>query len=74
MHPVPGEGSPPRNRPEVYEHCSNLLFRKGDARRRIHLELRARHLVEPALRHLAFWLFSRGEGTAAVTERELTPA
>jgi hypothetical protein len=66
-----GEGSIPRNRPEVYEQCSNLLFRKWDARRRIHIELRARHLIEPALRHLAFWLFTHGEAQAAVTEREL---
>jgi hypothetical protein len=66
-----GEGSLPRNRPEVYEHCSNLLFRKWDARRRIHVELRARHLVEPALRHLAFWLLGQGAPAAAVTEREL---
>jgi hypothetical protein len=66
-----GEGSIPRNRPEVYESCSNLLFRKWDARRRIHVELRARHLVEPALRHLAFWLFTRGQTQAAVTERDL---
>jgi hypothetical protein len=55
----------------VYESCSNLLFRRWDARRRIHVELRARHLVEPALRHLAFWLFTRGQAQAAVTERDL---
>jgi hypothetical protein len=66
-----GEGSIPRNRPEVYERCSTLLFLKWDARRRIHVELRARHLVEPALRHLAFWLFSRGQTQPAVTESEL---
>lgn len=66
-----GEGSIPRSRPEVYEHCSNLLFRKWDARRHIHVELRARHLVEPALRHLAFWLFSRDQTQVAVTERDL---
>jgi len=66
-----GEGSIPRNRPEVYESCSNLLFRKWDARRHIDHELRARHLIEPALRHLAFWMFTQGEAQAAVTERAL---
>jgi hypothetical protein len=66
-----GEGSLPRNRTEVYEQCANLLFRKWDARRRIHLELRAGHLLEPTLRHLAWWLFTRDEARAAVTEREL---
>jgi len=66
-----GEGSIPRNRPEVYEQCANLLFHKWDARRSIHVELRARHLVEPTLRHLAHWLFERDEAQPAVTEREL---
>src|ERR1700733_5045966 len=54
-----GEGSLPRNRAEVYEQCANLLFRKWDARRRIYAELRAGHHLEAALRHLAWWLFSR---------------
>ncbi|GGS07894.1 hypothetical protein GCM10010269_53720 [Streptomyces humidus] len=62
-----GEGSIPRNRPEVYEQCAGLLFRKWDARRRIHTELRARPHVEPALRHLAYWLFSRQDTESAVT-------
>jgi hypothetical protein len=69
-----GEGSLPRNRAEVYEQCSNLLFRRWDARRRIHQELRAGHLLEPALRHLAWWLFTRPETQTAVTERELVTA
>ncbi|MET8078724.1 NACHT domain-containing protein [Streptomyces sp. NPDC005303] len=67
-----GEGSIPQSRPEVYEQCANLLFRKWDARRRIHTELRARAHVEPALRHLAYWLFSRKETESAVTQRRLT--
>lgn len=66
-----GEGSLPRNRAEVYEHCANLLFRRWDARRRIHTELRAGHLVEPAIRHLAWWLLTSGSPDAAVTRREL---
>lgn len=66
-----GEGSLPRNRTEVYEQCANLLFRKWDARRHIHAELRAGKLVEPTLRHLASWLFTRADTQPAVTEREL---
>jgi hypothetical protein len=66
-----GEGSLPRNRAEVYEQCANLLFRKWDARRHIYLSLRAGHLVESALRHLAWWLLSRDQGQPAVTERQL---
>jgi hypothetical protein len=66
-----GEGSLPRTRAEVYEECANLLFRKWDARRRIHVHLRAGHLIEPSLRHLAWWLFTRDQARPAVTEREL---
>jgi NACHT domain len=66
-----GEGSLPRNRVEVYEQCASLLFRKWDARRRIHLDLSAGHLLEPALRHLAWWMFTRSQAQPAVTEREL---
>ena len=66
-----GEGALPRHHAEVYEQCANLLFRKWDARRRIHMELQAGNYLEPALRHLAWWLFSRDQRQAAVTEREL---
>jgi hypothetical protein len=41
-----GEGSLPRNRAEVYEHCSKLLFKRWDAHRHIHQELRAGRYVE----------------------------
>lgn len=66
-----GEGSLPRDRAGIYEQCTNLLLRRWDAWRRIHNELRAGHLVERALRHIAWWLFSRDETQAAVTERQL---
>ncbi|WP_051870287.1 NACHT domain-containing protein, partial [Streptomyces resistomycificus] len=66
-----GTGSVPRSRPEVYEQCASLLFHKWDVRRRIHVELSMARLVEPALRHIAFWLFTRGADAPAVTEREL---
>jgi predicted NACHT family NTPase len=66
-----GAGSLPRDRSEVYEQCASLLFRKWDARRRIHVHLRAGHLLEPTLRHIAWWLFDRSNIQSAVTQREL---
>jgi len=66
-----GERSLPRSRAEIYEQCASLLFRKWDARRQIHLELRAARHLEPALRHLAWWLFTRDQAQPAVTEHEL---
>ena len=65
-----GEGFLPRNRPAVYAECARLLFDKWDTRRRIHVDLRVRNLIEPALRHIAYWLFTR-DGAPQVTEGEL---
>jgi hypothetical protein len=65
-----GEGSLPRNRPGVYAECAKLLFDKWDTRRGIHVDLRARNLIEPALRHIAYWLFTR-DGVPEVTEGAL---
>ena len=69
-----GAGSLPRNRAGVYEQCATMLYRRWDTRRRIHQDLRASDLIEPTLRHLAWWLFTRDHAQPAVTERELTTA
>ena len=66
-----GEGSLPRNRAEVYEQCANLLFHRWDTRRHIHQDLRAGHLLRPALQHLAWWIFTRDDAQTSVTERQL---
>lgn len=66
-----GEGSIPRNRAEMYEKCTKLLFEKWDAIRKIHVDLRARSLVEQSIRYIAYWLLTRNDGQAVVTEREL---
>ena len=66
-----GEGSIPHNRPEVYEQCATLLFRRWDARRHIHAQLRARSQAEPTTRHLAYWLFTRGQQQPTITEHDL---
>jgi hypothetical protein len=69
-----GAGSLPRRRAEVYEQCAIMLYHRWDTRRRIHQDLRAVHLIEPTLRHLAWWLLTRDHAQPAVTERELTTA
>jgi hypothetical protein len=66
-----GTGSLPSDRAGVYTKCAELLFGKWDEQRHIHRELRAGDFVEPALRHLAWWLFSCDNSRAAVTERAL---
>jgi hypothetical protein len=66
-----GAGSLPRNRSQIYEQCANLLYRRWDAQRRIHFELRSDHLLEPTIRHLAWWLFTGRNSDESVTEHEL---
>lgn len=65
-----GERSLPRNRPAVYERCATMLFDKWDGSRGIHSDLRAGQLVDPAMKHLAYWLFSKESGDG-VTESAL---
>jgi hypothetical protein len=66
-----GAGSLPHDRAGIYGRCAELLLGKWDESRRIHHELQAGHLVEPVIRHLAWWLFNRQDLTAVVTERAL---
>jgi hypothetical protein len=66
-----GERSIPRSRSDVYEKCADLLFRKWDARRKIYVELRARHLIEPAIRYLAYWMLTRQDIRTAVSRKQL---
>ncbi|MFF5293047.1 NACHT domain-containing protein [Paractinoplanes globisporus] len=61
----------PRNRPAVYEKCSNLLFEQWDSSRQIYVELRAGHAVDPVVKHLAYWIFTRASAQDGVPERIL---
>jgi NACHT domain len=66
-----GAGSLPGDRAGVYSKCAELLLRKWDEQRDLYRKLRADYLVEPTLRHLAWWLLTREDTSAAATEREL---
>jgi NACHT domain len=67
-----GAGSLPGDRASIYMKCAELLFRKWDEQRDLYQELRADYLIEPTLRHLAWWLFTREDTSAAATEQALT--
>ena len=66
-----GQGYLPRNRSEVYEQCANLLFKKWDSGRHIHVQLRAKSQIDSAIKHLAYWMLTDRDGTEAVTEAAL---
>lgn len=67
-----GVGFIPRNQAELYEQSASMMIGKWDARRRIHVDVHARYLVEAVLRHLAFWMYTREDSRVAVTRSELT--
>jgi NACHT domain len=66
-----GAGSLPGDRAGVYAKCAELLLRKWDDQRDLYRKLGSDHLVEPTLRYLAWWLFTREDSRTAATEREL---
>ena len=66
-----GVGSLPGDRAGIYMKCADLLFRKWDEQRDLYRKLRADYLVEPTLRYLAWWLFTREDTSATATEQEL---
>ncbi|WP_159448530.1 NACHT domain-containing NTPase [Demequina sp. NBRC 110052] len=65
-----GEGYLPRARPEVYAACANLLFKKWDHSRKIHVELDAAPHIDNAIKHIAYWMYT-SVGEEAVLERDL---
>jgi hypothetical protein len=52
-----GEGTIPRNRPDVYGKCAEMLFEKWDKRRGIQVSLPIEAHVRPAMNHLASWIY-----------------
>jgi hypothetical protein len=66
-----GDGYIPKNRPEVYEKCSVLLFQRWDASRGIRVYLPFQAHIEPAIKYLAFWIYSDEGLQSGVTERRL---
>jgi NACHT domain len=66
-----GAGSLPGDRAGVYARCAELLLRKWDEQRDLYRQVKADHLVEPAIRYLAWWLLTREDSRAETTEREL---
>ncbi|WP_081736639.1 NACHT domain-containing protein [Amycolatopsis orientalis] len=66
-----GEKYIPRNRPELYEKCATMLFDKWDSSRRIYVDVEVAHLVDVALKHLAWWIFTRDDSSEGVREHDL---
>jgi predicted NACHT family NTPase len=65
-----GAGFIPKNLPDVYDSCATLLFSTWDKQRQIDVLLPFAEHVRPALRDLAWWLFTTGGVESAVTKRQ----
>jgi hypothetical protein len=68
------DGFIPKNRPEVYQRCADLLFTKWDRGRGIRVKLPLDHRVRPAMSHLAYWIYSDEKLQVGVTEDQLITA
>jgi hypothetical protein len=63
-----GEQSIPKDRPGLYERCATMLFEKWDSSRKIHIQLRAGRLVDPAMKYLAYWMLTTADAQEGVRE------
>ena len=66
-----GSGYIPRNRPDVYEACAEMLFDRWDRLRQINVGLNIESLLRPTMQHLAFWIYRDPELQSGVTEERL---
>jgi hypothetical protein len=72
-----GQNFIPQNRPDIYEHCAMILFERWDLSRQIAVTLHLESLVDPIIKHLAYWMLtSENEGAdglpRAAVVREVT--
>jgi len=65
-----GPGSIPHNLPDVYDRCATLLFSTWDKERGIDVVLPFAEHIRPALRELAWWLFTTPRLASGVTHRQ----
>ena len=66
-----GEGTIPRNRPDVYGKCAEMLFDKWDKRRGIQVSLPIEAHVRPAMNHLASWIYGDENLQRGVPQHDL---
>lgn len=66
-----GENYIPKNRPDVYTHCANMLFERWDRHRGIRVELEFEQHIRPAMNYLAYWIYSEESLQTGVSEGKL---
>jgi hypothetical protein len=69
-----GEGYIPKNKPDVYGKCAEMLFERWDKGRGIQVPLPIKEIesqIKPAMMYLAHWIYSDEALHSGVTERKL---
>ena len=66
-----GAGFIPASRAEVYRSCALLLFERWDQRRQIRYDLPYRSYLDPAVKYLAYWIYSDVSLQTGVPEADL---
>lgn len=66
-----GRGYIPRNRPEVYEACTTLLFNTWDRDRGLRPELEIEHHIVPLLSYIAWWMYIDANLEHGVPENQI---
>jgi hypothetical protein len=66
-----GENYIPRNRPDVYRKCAEMLFERWDRSRGVHYSLPFEAHVRPTMTYLAYWIYSDESLQSGATESQL---
>lgn len=66
-----GEGYIPKNRPELYEKCANMLFERWDKNRGLYVPLPIEGHIRYAMMYLAYWIYANPTTQGGVTESDL---
>jgi hypothetical protein len=66
-----GENYIPRNRPDVYRKCAEMLFERWDRSRDIPVRFHFEDDIRPAMAYLAHWIYSDAKLQEGVTEEDL---
>ena len=64
----------PKNRSDIYEKCTEMLFKNWDKSRKIPLPEAIKNIeshIKPAMMYLAHWIYTDKELQGGVTERKL---
>ncbi|MBD0362528.1 MAG: NACHT domain-containing protein [Coleofasciculus sp. C3-bin4] len=69
-----GEGYIPKNKPDVYGKCAEMLFERWDKGRGIQVPLPIKEIesqIKPTMMYLAHWIYSDEALQSGVTQRKL---